>query len=316
MNSQLLRYFESYSEFELQEFALYKSGNPKILNVPVITAEGMWARGKPIHLYKQRRFHFSLDHTHDYIELQYVLKGHVRTIANGDQLDLRSGELLMLNQRAVHVAEPPGEENLSTYLVVQPRFFDRSLDMLGCESSRLRHFLLGCRDADNRESGYMYFRSGDSLPVRNLTENLLHALAFDARNMRNSNEWTMGLLMLQLANLTENEQFDTNLSSLAVEVMQYIEERYADGTLVDLAKKLCYDLKWLSKDIKRLTGSTFTQLLQSKRLSQAKTLLDVTDMPVKAVMQEVGYTSTSNFHTLFKERTGCSPADYRNDKRP
>ena len=52
-------------------------------------------------------------------------------------------------------------------------------------------------------------------------------------------------------------------------IFQYIEEHYRDGSLTWLAAQLNCEFTWLSKTIKKLTGSTYTELLQKKRLNQA-----------------------------------------------
>ena len=85
-----------------------------------------------------------------------------------------------------------------------------------------------------------------------------------------------------------------------------------DGELQELAKQLHYDLYWLSREIRKRTGQTYTELLQTKRLSQAGYLLSHTAMPVMDVALAVGYENISYFHRIFKKRYGISPKQYRN----
>jgi len=101
---------------------------------------------------------------------------------------------------------------------------------------------------------------------------------------------------------------------LTRKINQYIEERYVDGTLRELAKLLSYDKIWLSKVVQQLTGSSFKQLQQSRRVAQAKHLLDTTDLPVSDIAKQVGYNDTSHFYQLFKKLADCSPAEYRAKK--
>ena len=97
-------------------------------------------------------------------------------------------------------------------------------------------------------------------------------------------------------------------------IMRYIEERYADGTLHDLAKTLSYNMSWLSRNIKQLTGSNFTELQQKKRISQAQILLDTTDLTVIEIAQRVGYNNSGHFYRLFRKQVGCPPRNYRAKK--
>ena len=79
---------------------------------------------------------------------------------------------------------------------------------------------------------------------------------------------TMGLLFLQLMN--HMERMETNNENrgrrLLIEVYAYIEENYRDGELTELAGLLNYDVCWLSKEIKKRTGHTYTELVQEKRM--------------------------------------------------
>lgn len=67
--------------------------------------------------------------------------------------------------------------------------------------------------------------------------------------------------------------------------------------------ELHYDTCWLSREIKRHTGKTCTDLVQDKRLSQAAYLLTYTAMPVIDIGLAVGYENISYFHRIFQKST-------------
>ena len=96
-----------------------------------------------------------------------------------------------------------------------------------------------------------------------------------------------------------------------MQILRYIERKYAHGTLAEAAEELHYDEAWLSRQIKRQTGKTFTALMQEKRLAQAAFLLRSTDRQVGEIALAVGYENTSFFHRLFLSAYGCSPKHYR-----
>ncbi len=72
-----------------------------------------------------------------------------------------------------------------------------------------------------------------------------------------------------------------------------------------------YDVCWLSKEIKKRTGHTYTELVQEKRLSQAVYLLQNTAMSVMDIGLSVGYDNLSYFHRLFQRQYGVTPRRYR-----
>lgn len=85
------------------------------------------------------------------------------------------------------------------------------------------------------------------------------------------------------------------------------------GSLSELAQMLHYDLSWLSREIKRKTGKTFTRLVQEKRLAQAAFLLKNTAWNVAEISVAVGYENVSYFHRIFFDAYGKSPKHYRDE---
>ena len=83
------------------------------------------------------------------------------------------------------------------------------------------------------------------------------------------------------------------------------------GELTELAEELHFDIYWLSKEIKKRTGKTYTELVQSKRLSQAAYLLRTTAMNVMDISMAVGYDNISYFHRIFQKKYGMTPRKYR-----
>ena len=86
---------------------------------------------------------------------------------------------------------------------------------------------------------------------------------------------------------------------------------FDEKSLSELAERLHYDIHWLSREIKRKTGMTFTELLQEKRLLQTEYLLTNSNIPVGDIAASVGYNNTNYFHSIFKSRFGVSPKKHR-----
>lgn len=136
--------------------------------------------------------------------------------------------------------------------------------MLGSEQSMLRDFVVGCLQTADSPLSYLHFKVSDILPVQNLLENLLWTLSHELQNKRLMNQITMGLLFLQLLNYTDRIQAGRTSfeQEILMQVYQYVEEHYKDGELTSLAARLHCDLTWLSRAIRRLSGCTYTELVQ------------------------------------------------------
>lgn len=282
----------------------------------MIDAGKLLESGKLIQVRPHTRFVHFPKHTHNYIEMIYMCSGMTHHVVDGEDIFLKEGELLILNQKAEQEIFPAGEEDIAVNFIILPEFFDYTLKMLGEEKNLLRDFVVDCLMGRDERSGYMHFKVAGVLPVQNLVENLIWTIWNRQPNRRSINQATMGLLFLQLLNHldsmeTRREQQDQRL---VIEVLGYIEEHYRDGELLELAKQLNYDFYWLSKEIKKQTGRTFTELLQEKRLNQAAYLLQNTAKTIQEVGLAVGYDNQSYFYRIFKERFGVTPKKFRESR--
>ncbi len=280
----------------------------------VINSEKMLEEGKLITIRSHPRFIDFPPHSHDFIEVAYVCSGSAVHIVNGTRVELKEGELLFLNPHAVEEILKVEETDISVNFIILPQFFDKALDMLGEEETPLKSFIIDSMSGMPSGSDYLHFKVADVLPVQNLIENLIYTLVFDIPNNRQINQTTMGLLIIQLLNHTDLLSVEDKTDALLVEVFRYIEENYSRGALGELAKKLHCDLYWLSREIKRKTGSNYTELLQKKRLSQAEFLLRTTKINIADIAIEVGYDNVSYFYRIFSKHTGMSPREYRKCK--
>lgn len=276
----------------------------------VIKHEKLLRDGKLICVRTHTRFVHFPEHTHDYIEAVYMCAGQTTHIINGKPLTLKEGELLLLGQHARQEILPAAEGDVAVNFIIQPSFFDKTLEMLGAEETPLKSFLLSSLlGKENR--GYLHFRVAGVLPVQNLVENLLWTLLNNTSNRRNINQTTMGLLFMQLLNHTDKLAYESREDKAMIEILRYVEENYKDGSLSEAAKTLHYDFFWLSHEIKKRTGKTYTEHVQEKRLSQAAFLLKSTELSVEDVALAVGYENKSYFHRIFAEKYGASPKKYR-----
>lgn len=287
------------------------------LGSDVIDAGKLLEEGKLIQVRPHTRFVHFPKHTHNYIEVVYMCSGSTRHVIDGEHITLRQGELLFLNQKAQQEICPAGREDIAVNFIVLPEFFDYGLKMMDVEENQLRDFIVDCLKGENEASGYLHFKVSEVLPIQNLMENLIWTIWNRQPNRRSINQATMGLLFLQLMN--HMDKMETNQSSerqkLVIQVLSYIEEHYRDGELTELAKRLHYDVSWLSREIRKCTGKTYTELLQNKRLNQAAYLLCSTGLSVMDVALAAGYENISYFHRIFQKRYGMTPRKYRVENR-
>ncbi len=95
-------------------------------------------------------------------------------------------------------------------------------------------------------------------------------------------------------------------------VKQYIQKHFAAPiTLEDLGTALNFNPNYLSQLFKQETGVNLKDYLLEVRMTEAKNLLQHTDMVLPDVALAVSYNDPKHFSKLFKKFTGLSPKEYR-----
>lgn len=97
-------------------------------------------------------------------------------------------------------------------------------------------------------------------------------------------------------------------------VMDKVYQEPAYGR-ADMARELNVSETALSKIINVRYGKSFPQLLNEYRVEDAKNLLSETDLAVATIAREAGFNSIATFNRVFKETTGVSPSEFRENKK-
>ncbi len=288
------------------DFSLYMEHGGSVINNKKLLSEGQL-----ITLRQHTRFMRFPKHSHDFVEVMYVCAGSVTHIIDGKSIAVSEGELLFLGQNVEHEIAVSSETDIAVNFIILPEFFDSPLAMLKYSNSPLKNFIIDSLVAGKGKTSYMHFCVSDNHVIQNITESLIVTLMEDMPNKFAISGYTMGLMFLHLSNCTECLINQSKSNSAVLEALRYVDEHYREGNLSELAKKLHYDYSWLSHEIKRKTGKTYTDLVQDRRMSQAAFLLKNTDMNILDIATNIGYDNTSYFFTLFYKTFRKTPREYR-----
>ena len=256
------------------------------------------------------------NHKHNYIEMMFVAKGSITHIINKEKVILKQGEILLLNQHSWHSIEKAGLDDIAINFIILPEFFDEIYPMIG-KDNIVTHFLVDILRQDYNSGEYLLFQVADILQIQNLIENMIQSLYEKETDSYHENQVTMGLLFLYLIKYVNRttkgstKRFD---EMLVETTLDYISQNYKTATLTEISKELNQPDYLLSKLIKKQTGHTFKELLQSRRFYQAEALLMETDLSIDDIIYAVGYESHSYFFRRFKEKHGVTPRHYRKNK--
>lgn len=251
-------------------------------------------------------------HKHDYIEMMYVVQGSIHHVIDEKEVILKEGEILLLNQHSWHETKKAGKDDIAINFIILPSFFDVVYDMIGYDNI-IAKFLVDILKRNSNSGEYLLFQVSDILQIQNLVENMIQSL-YEKENDHKENQITMGLLFMYLVrfvNRTTKGVAKRFEELLVEETLDYIDHNYKDASLLEISSQLNQPDYVLSKLIKRQTGKTFKDLLQSRRFYRAEELLMDTGLSIDDIIYAVGYESHSYFFKRFKEKYGVTPSLYR-----
>ena len=105
-------------------------------------------------------------------------------------------------------------------------------------------------------------------------------------------------------------------NALAVTLLQEIHRNYNAIRFDQFAALHGVSAAYVSKLMRRVTGKSCTELLQTRRLTKAADLLSRTNLSVLEICAAVGYSNSSHFYRIFEKEFGCSPSEWRKKSRP
>lgn len=111
-----------------------------------------------------------------------------------------------------------------------------------------------------------------------------------------------------------NENQDKPVGAIIELVLKYINEHYNENlTLQKLSEVAYIHPIYLSKLFKEKAGENFVDYLMKIRVEKSKKLLQNVSLRIYDICEMVGYDSPKHFSKVFKDITGYTPKDYRNN---
>lgn len=252
------------------------------------------------------------EHGHDYMEIMYVYSGSISHVIDNETVTLTQGDIIFLNRHSRHSVMRAHKEDIGINFILSNEFLQVIYHNL--PDNTVIHDFLAHNFQPSGESEYLFFRTKENFPIRNLMDNLIYAL-LKSKNEEILLSQIVSLLFTYLAYYRETLVNSPESANYELQLKQYtenyLERHYPTATLSELAKRLNYSEAYLSRRIKGVFGSSFQSLLLKQRLETAERLLTSTHMSIDQIIRTVGYENQSHFHRMFRKKYGVTPRQYR-----
>ncbi len=248
-------------------------------------------------------------HTHDFFELIYVCKGHPIGVINDQEIELKEGNLCIMNPNAAHYFKQYSELTDLILNIVLPRdLFQKSIFRILFNDPLLNAFFIRYRLENENQPSFLYLQHLD----RDI-DYFIEALVKEYLDkMQYSQVIIESLLTLIFSFILRNykEKSSPNDNAMA-EIIDYIYMNYQTVTMNHVAEHFNYHPKYLSTLIHKHTGQTFRSLIVNIKLQNALNYLLYTNYSIDQIVDLIGYKDKSSFYSLFKKEYQLSPAEYR-----
>lgn len=288
-------------------------------NLPKLP-QSYFFQNKDIFLSKHSRYAPYPEHTHQFLEINYVYKGSCKQMINGQLFRLQEGDILLMDVDSRHSIEALGKEDILINILFQNQDISINwLKQLQGENSLLYQFLLSDASQQFKRDNFLLLSTHKDSSIRRLLEDMMVEYFLPQEFSQQMLKHYVPLLFYQLARLLPqvDKIVDLHLEeSTYAQVLKIIDREYASIGLSEVAKRLNFNKNYLSNLIKSESGQTFTQLVNQRKLMKAQLLLRTTQLPIQEIALSVGISNKTYFYNKYKETFGYGPKGERDlDRR-
>lgn len=249
-----------------------------------------------------------IDELHSHAELEIIcpIEGQLKTVVNGVSYQLNEGELCIVNSENLHDMKTQADASYLS-LLINTKYFDTyipniSIVYYDCvpdmrfSSSGQSHLLTLKRKYAAVIQAFTEKNNKSSETIINATIDLLTQL----RN------W-FTLIRFSGADIKNGEQFDR-----IWDIIEYIYDNcWRRLPLAEVADFVHLSSSYLSHLIKKITGGSYEDLVNTVRAENALKLLMQTDMSITQISMECGFSDPKYFNHYFAKCYGIKPKEYR-----
>lgn len=266
-----------------------------------------------IYISKHNRFAPYPTHSHQFLEINYLLAGQADEIVAGQSIHLNQGDLLLIDVGTPHsIARLNKNDLLINILFRDQNISIELLNQMQRTKSVLDNFLINHSAQQRTQQSFLLFNHENS-EIQQTIEQIIEEYFFKPYFSDAVIQASLTILVALLARNypIEPEQHVSTQHQLAINLLTEIRNHYADTSLEKLATKYAYNKNYLGSLFHKEIGTTFSNALTSERLLQAQNLIKTTAQPLNNICRTVGISNTTFFYHKYEQKFGHSPKNDR-----
>ena len=249
-------------------------------------------------------------HSHDFIELVYVYGGEGTHTINGKTANVSAGDLLIMaygDSHTFNATKGMGIFNCE----FQAEFLNSMLPTDASLPQLLQFPPFAVFSVDQIPMPVRLFGKAQ-LKVDALLHQMLDEYQEKQQGYIDVMRTQLRLLLLQIVRFLAPEPVQRKKDKLPDGLLAYLQQNcHQKLTLRDIADKCHYHPAYFSALFCQCTGMNFSAYVRCLRLDAAMRYLAQTNLPIDKIRQLVGFGNSTAFYCAFREATGASPQEYR-----
>ena len=252
-------------------------------------------------------------HSHDYYQIYYLKSGRlIHHLENADA-ELKAGDVFIIPPSLPHYIETVSREVCFYSISFTKRYLT---DAVG--SNKLARDFIHCI-TDLSSGGViepsLTLRLEDAALADVLVQKIMQEFSLDITGKDQLIKSALSLLIsvfarAYLIDRCENVKFVSEREAI-MHCIGYINNHLSEEvSLGEMAQRTAMSKSSFCENFRRVTGETFRQYLNRKRVEAAAELIR-SGKPVFRAAMDLGYDDLSTFYRNFKKRFGTSPSDYK-----
>lgn len=262
---------------------------------------------------KHPRFSPRFFHKHVFFEMIYVLSGEGLQIFEDREIKLTAGDFCIMAPNVNHAIEAYEDCVILNILIRKSTFLDIFINTVR-DKTQISMFFLNNLYEKNIIP-YLLFHTKNDLKIRNY---ILDMYVEHQEDDEYSDRIICSILTIFFTQLIRLHQKDLEIpqsqnaaSKYETEVFNYIVNNYASVSLEQIASHFHFSIPYCSKLIKKISGQTFSELLEHIRLQQSENFLLYTQLSVAEISTCIGFKNPETFIRMFKRCHNMTPSKFR-----
>lgn len=271
------------------------------------------------HPYFPKQKEYFYFHRHHCFEMIYVYRGNATNYFADSKLELKQGDILLLNPNIGHCLCTDNIENVVFNYQITKKAFDQTFLSMLSKNQMFYNFFVDYLYQLNTLSNYMYYpydsANDISIYLQGAIEEYLNQSIGYESMIKSHLSIAFNRMARSYYQKMKIDKKSQEHQKKIFSILSYMNQNYKTVNLQQTAEEFHYSEKYLSRLIKKLTGKTFNEIVINLKLNRAQELLCDSDLSVEEIAMEVGYIKPAPFYKLFKQRYSVTPTQYRKEKR-